>query len=319
MPTVGKFNAEYATGRDLFGKLTFSRSSTARFAQERFVPITIRRRKTDPEVIDQFPKLIEKKVAVPLTGEHRKFYDIVERLMDPPAGESDSRTEDQIIADAAKLAIPLRLTAGHPAAHLHVDSDLSRAIVEQVGAEGLRAIGSCKTEDLINRLRPLVKGQQDQVLVFEFYTSVLVELARELRAAGFIVGEYHGRRSDAQNNADLAAFKAGAVEVLLASDKAARGINLRNARYTIEYSPAFTYAVHGQRANRANRIDSDEPSTTCITMVAEDTIDEDTLGAMVARNIDQDVLLGDETGAGTEFVTAQQRRRALQAYRRRRD
>jgi SNF2 family DNA or RNA helicase len=319
MPAIGTFEASYANGRDRFGNLTFNSSATQRFAQDYFLKLTMRRRKTDPEIIDQFPQLIEKKVAASLTGDHRHFYTAVEALFDPPEGEEDKRTEDQIISDALKLAGPLRLTAGHPAAHLHVDNDVSRQIVEMVGAEGLRAIGSCKTDELISRLKPLIKGQRSQALLFEFHTSVIVEVARELREAGFTVAEYHGRQSNRDNEHAKQMFLDGEVEILFASDKAARGMNFQNAEYTFEYSPAFTYAVHAQRINRANRIDSQLPSNTCITMVLEDTIDEDTLAKMVARNRDQDALTGDDVDAEAGFVTAEERRVLLQAYRRRRN
>lgn len=310
-PSVGDFESYYAKGKDDFGNLVFRQDRKEEFS-ELFRSIMLRKRKTDPDVIHQFPKQIEESVKVAMTRDHRAFYEVVERLLDPPEGEPDPRDEEQIVADERRIKTALRITAGHPAAHLHLDNPISQQIAERIGAEGLRAIGSSKALDLITRLKPLVKGQRAQVIVFSRYTSVIVEAARDLREAGYVVAEYHGRQGDWQNERAKREFLNGGCEILFCSDKAARGLNFKNAQYVYEYDPT-SWALHTQRINRVHRIDSDMPSVTATTMVLEDSPEVNTLARMIDRNEDMDTLLGDVEDE-TEFVSAETRRELLDAY-----
>jgi SNF2 family DNA or RNA helicase len=315
-PLVGEFEERFMEGRDPYGRPRFSGKVKA-WAQLYFQPIIIRKRKTDQDVIDQFPKLMEESAFIPMAKPQRDFYGAVKTMLDPLDSEPDPRTDDQIVADERRIQTLLRLTAGHPAAHLHVSNPLSAEIVSRVTAAGLRAIGSAKTEWLIEKLTGLVKGQGAQVLLFEFHTSVIREVARELREAGFTVGEYHGDMGQGERERQKAAFKAGELEILFLSDAGARGINLQNAEYVIEYSSSRTYSNRVQRGNRNNRIDSKLPSTTLLTMVLEDTVEEGIFAQTIDRNRDQDTLVGD-TEDETAFISAAQRRAILDAYRERR-
>jgi SNF2 family DNA or RNA helicase len=317
MPLVGDFEKWFTHGRDDYGRYRFISGKKQVFAHL-FQKIIIRKRKTDPDVIDQFPKLIEESDLVPMVKDHRSFYEAVMTMLDPPDGEEDPREEDQIVADESRIRRLLRMTAGHPASHLHVPNELSAQIVERVTAEGLRAIPSSKTLRLIETLTPLIKGQGAQVIVFEFFTSVITEVARELRDAGFTVAEYHGGISDGERERNREAFKAGEFEILFLSDSGARGINLQNAQYVFEFSSSTTYSNRWQRLNRNNRIDSKLPSTTAVTMVLEGTVEEDIFARTIDHNKDLDVLVGDKED-DTDFISADTRRALLAAYHKRRE
>lgn len=320
-PTVGEFEERYTRGRHQYGPgrqggYIFNGKEKV-WAQLFFQPLIIRKRKTDQDVIDQFPKLVEESQFIPMIKEHKDFYNAVLTMLDPPEGQPDPRDEEQIVQDEQRIKTLLRMTAGHPAAHLHVSNELSADIVERVTAEGLRSIPSSKTLHLIEELTGLVKGQGAQVIVFEYYTSVIREVARELRDAGFTVGEYHGGIQDGEREANKARFKAGELEVLILSDAGARGINLQNAEYVYEYSSSTTYSNRVQRGNRNNRIDSQLPSTTLTTIVLEGTVEERIFVRTIDRNKDLDTLVGDEED-GSGFVSAESRRAILDAYKERR-
>lgn len=317
-PSVGEFERDFTRGRDDYNRYIYLPGREQVYGRVYFQPIMIRKRKTDPDVIDQFPKLIEESDFVPMVKAHRDFYNVVMTMLDPPDGVEDPRSEDQIVADERRIWTLLRMTAGHPAAHLHVGNALSARIVEQVTAEGLRAIPSSKTIHLIEKLQKLVKGQGAQVILFEFYTSVITEVARELRAAGFTVGEYHGGIDEGARERNKAQFKAGQFEILFLSDAGARGINLQNAQYVIEYSTSTTYSNRVQRGNRNNRIDSQLPSTTLTTMVLDGTIEERLFARTIDRNETLDALVGDTEG-DTGFISASERRILLEAYHDRRE
>jgi SNF2 family DNA or RNA helicase len=318
MPTVARFDELFVQERRLGGRAIIRPGRAQVFAQLYFQKIIIRKRKTDPDVLDQFPKQIEEGAHVTLNTDHARLYEAVEAMCDPPADGHDPRSTAQVEAQERQLYTALRMIAGHPASILHSSSEISSAIIENIGADRLREIKSSKVEDLLARLQVIVRGQGAQVVIFTFFAAtVLPEVERELTEAGYLVSVYSGAKSSEANERAKAEFKNGQTEILLASDAAARGINLENAQYVIEYDGALTYSNRNQRINRTHRISSALPSVTCITMVLDNTIEEGLLGLMLSRNRSQDTLLGDEND-GTAFITAAERRKLLSVYRDRR-
>lgn len=301
MPTVAEFERIFTLGEDKYHNPIFDPNKKAPFARM-FRGCIIRKRKTDPDVVAQFPKKIEESASIEMGSEEREF----------AAGVWELCTEARV-DETARWAI-MRATAGHPAAHLHLSSKISKRIREIFTPEDLRSIGSAKTAELIERLRPLVKGQGAQVVIFSFFTSVIAEVARELREAGFSVGEYHGANTGAE--ADKQAFLDGETEILFCSDMGARGLNLQVSPYVIEYESALTFANREQRLNRVHRIVSEHPSVTCLTLVLHDTVEQNIFARTIDRNADQDMLLGDDVDGAEGWVSAEERRAMLHAYRR---
>jgi SNF2 family DNA or RNA helicase len=304
MPTVAEFERVFTRGHDDFGHLVFRSDRRDQFAAL-FQGIILRKRKSDPDVVEQFPKQIEKSIHVPMGSDHAKFYETVRELLGDGASE----------ADDLRMFPIMRMTAGHPASHLHKTNEVSAAITDGVGEAGLRAIGSSKTERLIDLLKPIVKGQGAQVVVFtEFGGSVLLEVSRELLAAGFTVSEYHGGNTLFVNDRAKDEFIAGVTEILLCSDAASRGLNLKNAEYVVNYEAPVTFAKYQQRINRVHRIDSDKPICTAYTLILEGTLEEGIMQLVARRNDDHDVLLHDVED-GSMFVSAAQRREMLSSAR----
>lgn len=305
MPTVADFEEHFTQGRDPFGRYYFRRTARKEFA-ELFRPLCLVKHKSDQDVIEQFPQQIEKAVRVALEPAHAKFYRAVAEMVTPP--------EDMPAREVARLEQSaftiLRMTAGHPLSHLYADNAISRTIVEIIGEQGLRDIPSSKTAELISRLKPLVKGQGEQAIIFSFFgRSVLRALGDELREAGFSVVEFHGGNSLHANEQSKTEFIAGRAEILLASDAAAKGLNLQNARYVFEYESALTYAQRTQRINRVHRLGSGKPSVTCYTLLAEATLEEPIFQKVLRRNEDHDALVGGDTEDG--YVSAADRREFL--------
>jgi SNF2 family DNA or RNA helicase len=310
MPTVADFEKIYVAQRDRYGRIRLRPGRQQVFAHL-FQQIVIRKRKTDDDVLAEFPKQVEEGLPVALNAEHVKLYEAVEAMLNTADGEGSEAQE-------RRLFTVLRMVAGHPASLLHSESELALSVVEAVGAERLRQIKSTKVEELLSKLDVIVRGQGAQVVIFTFFANtVLPEVRRELVDAGYLVSTYTGSQTDAKNEMSKKEFKQGDTQILLCSDAAARGINLENAQYVIEYESALTYSNRNQRINRIHRISSEIPSVTCITMIAENTIEEGLVQLMLRRNGDQDTLLGD-TDDGTAFITAGERRKLLRVYRDRR-
>lgn len=290
MPTVTWFEENLTYGRDDRSRLIYRKGAEEWFASV-FEPMVYRKRITDPDVQGQMPTLLERAMHVDLLPEHAALYKAVGSLYDGREDDPPTTQEE----DMLKLA--LKLTAGHPASHLHSGSKLSRTIVETMGEAALRATPSSKTLRLIDELNTIVRGQGSQALVFTFFAeTVLPEVAADLRAAGFTLATYTGGQSVRENEDAKRAFKAGDVEILLSSDAGSEGLNLPEAHYIIEYESALTYDTRKQRFGRATRIVGGGATVFGVTMVARRTVEEGMLNSVLRRNALQDRLLGD-TGA----------------------
>jgi len=203
----------------------------------------------------------------------------------------------------------LHLVAGHPRAIMRSDSIIGRAVTQTLGEDVIRGIEPSKSVRLLKELQTL-RGKR--VLVFTFLAeTVLPELVTDLKEAGHRVGIYLGK--DAQSLAAKQAFKAGDLDILVSGDAGARGLNLPEAEYIIEFESAKTFETRMQRFGRGTRITSDAPHVHGITMVALHTVEVGTIERVLRRNADQDHLLGDTDIDG--YTTAKDRRRILQESR----
>ena len=81
----------------------------------------------------------------------------------------------------------------------------------------------------------LQKHPDEQALVFGRTKHGADKLAKLLATWGFKVGAIHGNRSQNQREAMLSAFRAGEVMVLVATDVAARGLDIPTVRHVYNY------------------------------------------------------------------------------------
>ena len=81
----------------------------------------------------------------------------------------------------------------------------------------------------------LKKHPGEQALVFGRTKHGSEKLAKLLATWGFRVGSIHGNKSQNQRDRTLAEFKGGALDVLVATDVAARGIDIPTVRHVYNY------------------------------------------------------------------------------------
>ena len=87
-------------------------------------------------------------------------------------------------------------------------------------------------------------------------TKRLVDkLAKELTGRGFTVALIHGNRSQSQRSKALRAFKIGKVDILLATDVVARGIDIDDISHVINFDLPQTYEDYIHRIGRTGRAD----------------------------------------------------------------
>ena len=84
-------------------------------------------------------------------------------------------------------------------------------------------------------LRQLLYEQEGKTLVFARTKRGTERLAKELIRDGFSATMIHGDRSQSQRNAALAAFDKGQIKILVATDVAARGLDVDDIAHVINF------------------------------------------------------------------------------------
>jgi len=110
------------------------------------------------------------------------------------------------------------------------------------------------TDDKIVQLqRILTNPDTTKAIVFDDTQRAVERLTRELKTRGFKADELHGGKTQSQRQRALDKFKRGEVNVLVATDVAARGIDVADVSHVINYSTPKDYETHIHRIGRAGR------------------------------------------------------------------
>ena len=113
---------------------------------------------------------------------------------------------------------------------------------------------AAKTDLLIELLD---EHRDDLALVFGRTKHGMEKLSRILGNKGFAVAAIHGNKSQGQRDRAIADFKAGKVRVLVATDVAARGIDIPNVKYVYNYELPNVPDQYVHRIGRTARAGAD--------------------------------------------------------------
>lgn len=128
----------------------------------------------------------------------------------------------------------------------------TRQSAENVNQEVIR-VGQQNKIDLLHDL--LIKPEFKKVLIFLHTKRAVDKLAKELINRGFTVALIHGNRTQSQRNKALLLFKTGKVNILLATDVVARGIDIDDITHVINFDLPQTYEDYIHRIGRTGRAD----------------------------------------------------------------
>ncbi|MCB9810798.1 MAG: DEAD/DEAH box helicase [Candidatus Nomurabacteria bacterium] len=101
----------------------------------------------------------------------------------------------------------------------------------------------------------LKKPTLTRVIIFGAMKHSVEKLSQELNQAGIRADAIHGNKSHGQRQQALRRFKSGQVQVLVATDVAARGIHVDNVSHVINYDLPNTYEDYIHRIGRTGRGD----------------------------------------------------------------
>ncbi len=116
------------------------------------------------------------------------------------------------------------------------------------------------------------------------------DLAKLLKRDGFKSGEIHGDMDQASRIAELDRFKSGQITVLVASDVAARGIDVKGVSHVINYDTPWHPDDYVHRIGRTGRAGATGHAYTLVT--AKDAEAIDNVQKLIGVKIPWDDALG---------------------------
>ncbi|WP_326537102.1 DEAD/DEAH box helicase [Pseudorhodoferax sp.] len=160
----------------------------------------------------------------------------------------------QALADGL-LRAPAQVEA--PAQHAALPDIVQRAIVVDTG----------RRTQLLRQL--IAQHGWPQVLVFVATKLACETVADKLRKAGLSAEPLHGQLSQGKRSQVLADFKAGRVQVVVATDLAARGIDIVQLPAVVNYDLARSPTEHVHRIGRTGRAGASGLALSFVPAAAE--------------------------------------------------
>jgi superfamily II DNA/RNA helicase len=118
-------------------------------------------------------------------------------------------------------------------------------------------------------LRDLLRQEEVRTaIIFCNRKTTVRELNKSLRRSGFRSGEIHGDMEQPQRLAELELFKAGEVNILVASDVAARGLDIKGVSHVFNFDAPWHPDDYVHRIGRTGRAGASGTAYTFVT--AED-------------------------------------------------
>lgn len=126
----------------------------------------------------------------------------------------------------------------------------SQEISANVEQKIVRANGGEKYDKLKTIL---ATTEASKVLIFSETKRSVEKLSRELSGHGFKTDSIHGNKNQNQRQRALSNFKQDRVDILVATDVAARGIDVKNISHVINYTIPQSYTDYTHRIGRTGR------------------------------------------------------------------
>ena len=141
--------------------------------------------------------------------------------------------------------------------------------LEESSAEVVHMFWKVARGDRVKFAANVVAGHQSSI-VFCRTRHGADRLSRQLTSAGIHAVTLHGSRTQAQRDEALRAFRSGAAHALVATDVAARGIDVENVACVLHFDPPGDHKDYLHRSGRTGRAGS---AGTVISLVCDDQFD----------------------------------------------
>jgi ATP-dependent RNA helicase RhlE len=122
---------------------------------------------------------------------------------------------------------------------------------ENVHQDVIRYNGKTDKQEKLHDV--LIRPDTEKAIIFEATQRSVERLENDLQVRGFHVASIHGGKSQAQRARALASFKKSEVKILVATDVAARGLDVADISHVINFTQPQTYDDYIHRVGRAGR------------------------------------------------------------------
>jgi ATP-dependent RNA helicase RhlE len=144
-----------------------------------------------------------------------------------------------------------------------------------------------KSQLLIELLK---RTDTNSVLIFTRTKYRAQKVAQQILRAGFKVTSLHGDRSQGQRQSALKGFKSGHHDIMVATDIAARGLDVESISHVINYDMPDTADAYIHRIGRTGRAQRTGDAFTLVTPDDNDMIR--TLERIMGQPIKRETLEG---------------------------
>lgn len=142
---------------------------------------------------------------------------------------------------------PIRVNVGEP------DRLVSNHRVKQI-VEVLEPEQGVKEARLLQILEKYHKGQKERLLIFALYKKEAARLETFLQRKGYAsCRAIHGDLSQEKRTSVLEDFKSGKLKMMVATDVAARGLDVKELNYVINMTFPLTIEDYVHRIGRTGR------------------------------------------------------------------
>ena len=153
-------------------------------------------------------------------------------------------------------------------------------------------------------LRAMLEGDQVQsAVIFCNRKTTVRELNKSLQRHGFKSGEIHGDIDQSARIAELERFRAGTVNILVASDVAARGLDIKGVSHVFNFDAPWHPDDYVHRIGRTGRAGAKGAAFTFVTADDAEAIDN------IQKLIGQQIETIDAPAGAVKTEKAQEPRR----------
>ncbi len=142
-------------------------------------------------------------------------------------------------------------------------SVVQRQTAEHINQDVIHARDKAHKVDILTEM--LAKDDFERVIVFGETKFGVQRLSDSLSKSGIPSVAIHGNKSQAQRNRALDEFKTGRVSVMVATDVAARGLDIPDVSHVINFDPPKIYEDYVHRIGRTGRAGKTGIALTFIT------------------------------------------------------
>ena len=144
---------------------------------------------------------------------------------------------------------------------VHIEADMA-----QMGHQGIdhKYIVVAPIEKLEVLLHFLNSKEGERGVIFCKTKAAVNKLAKKLAINKFSSGSIHGSLSQGIRDRIMGQFREGHIDILVATDLAARGIDVKEISYVVNYHLPDTYEAYVHRSGRTARAGAKGPSLSII-------------------------------------------------------